>query len=872
MDYKRLRVYVIDWKKLGGGDKFSSARDCVDVMYDEFRLNACVRGGKISVRTNSDREVDKIKRFMRKYGADSAYIDSVIGSVNPRVRRKTDESVMAGTKNKMPARMAKYTLNEKFDHRSDGVLAVSAAELVRMIPALLRNGKKVVAFVFDGLVDDVRKVLAKNIPSLQGKVGVTTFDKLVDACTREGLSGTVSEITPDIYVNDPVRNVFITTFHDDGVNYVKFSPDFGRKCACFVVGADMTDGVQVTRRPDSVSHRDPIGNWYKDRIKWNDGVPVDDQGVQESARTMSGVRRRKINESKLNMRSNRLNESRGRRNADANLAGRRFVDMLVNETGYNASNQPNPEEYCNMLLNVKNFVINESNGYDGKKFVDLASYLTHKKLDMSGVTKKPGYSAVVGDKMFNTPSLDESVRYFGRALRLHEAVDVNSGNRNNRDKMFNTPSLDEVWTRDGRWHARSVDVNGDDRDDRLNKYFPDGIRFADMLLTQTGYNDHNQPNPEEYCDMLLNLKNFVINKSNGYDGQRFVDLASYLTHDKLHMFRIRTKPGYSEVVGPKMFNTPSLDVSVRYFSLYFDRDFNLIPLGGAVNNKKYTVTMTTNPKTKQFSDSSYAVSEAARQTAPKSDFGAKSVDGVKLKEYKLSDLVDLLADRKARLADQKKYLRSEKDERKAARIQKLVDKLQNEIDMIKNEISFRKKNKMNESVRSRFGRYRRVFESDGDDDKSGDGFEDMFKDIENDDPDAGKKDDDSDKKSDDGDDNDEVPMTAVLVMVAKEDVDKAKRQMIEAGVEEDDIDVVDNDDDDEDVEIKVDANSIMALKDWLDTKGVDLEEKLGGEIVPPDSDGDDDGKGSDDKEPDFDDMDFDDIFGKDDKDGKKDDK
>ena len=706
MDYKRLRVYVIDWKKLGGGDKFSSARDCVDVMYDEFRLNACVRGGKISVRTNSDREVDKIKRFMRKYGADDVYIDSVIGSVNPRVRRKTDKSVMAGMKNKMPARMAKYTLNEKFDHRSDGVLAVSVAELVRMIPALLRNGKKVVAFVFDGLVGDVRKVLAKNIPSLQGKVGVTTFDKLVDACTKEGLSGTVSEITPDIYVNDPVRNVFITTFHDDGVNYVRFSPDFGRKCACFVVGADMTDGVRVTRRPDGVSHRDPIGNWYKDRIKWNDGVPVDDQGVQESARTMSGVRRRKINESKLNMRSNRLNESRGRRKADANLAGRRFVDMLVNETGYNASNQPNPEEYCNMLLNVKNFVINESNGYDGKKFVDLASYLTHKKLGMSGVTKKAEYSAVVGDKMFNTPSLDESVRYFGRALRLHEAVDVNSGNR-------------------------------DDRNDRTARR-------------------------------------------------------------------------------------------------------------------------------------GYAVSEAARQTAPKSDFGARSVDGVKLKEYKLSDLVDLLADRKARLADQKKYLRSEKDERKAARIQKLVDKLQNEIDMIKNEISFRKKNKMNESVRSRFGRYRRVFESDGDDDKSGDGFEDMFKDIEDDDPDAGKKDDDSDKKSGDGDDNDEIPMTAVLVKVAKEDVDKAKRQMIEAGVEEDDIDVVDNDDDDdEDVEIKVDANSIMALKDWLDTKGVDLEEKLGGEIVPPESDDDD--KGSGDKEPDFDDMDFDDIFGKDDKDGKKDD-
>lgn len=698
MDYKRLRVYMIDWKKLDGGKKFSSARDCVDVMYDEFRLNACVRGGKISVRTNSDREVDKIKRFMRKYGADKSYIDTVIGSASPRVHKKTDESFRVDMKNKMPAYMAKYTLNEKFDHRSDGVLDVSVGELVRMIPALLRNGKKVVVFVFDGLVNDVRKALAKSLPSLQGKVGVTTFDKLADACTREGLSQTITEITPDIYVNDSARNVFITTFHDDGVNYVKFSPDFGRKCACFVVGADMTDGVRVSRRPDHVSYGDSAG-W----IKRHDDAFVDDQGVQESARTMSGVRRRKINESKLNMRKNRLNESCGRRKADANLAGRRFVDMLVNETGYTATNQPNPEEYCNLLLNVKEFVINESNGYDGKKFVDLASYLTHKKLGMSGVTKKAGYSVVVGDKMFNTPSLDESVNYFGRALRLNEAVDVNSGNRNRLD-------------------------------------------------------------------------------------------AGYARREA-------------------------------------------------------------------------SISEAERVKTPKSDFGGRSVDGQKIKEYKLSDLADLLADKKAQLSDQKKSLRSEKDERKAARIQKLIEKLQNEIDMIKNEISFRKKNKMNESVRSRFGRYRRVFESDGDDDKSDDGFEDMFKDLGDDDPD--KNDDSgSDKNSDD--DNEEVPMTAVLVKVAKEDVDKAKRQMIEAGVDEDDIDVVDNDDDDEDVELKVDANSIMALKDWLDTKGVDLEEKLGGEIVPPDSDDDDD-KDSDGKEPDFDDMDFDDIFGKDDKDDKKDD-
>ena len=118
-------------------------------------------------------------------------------------------------------------------------------------------------------------------------------------------------------------------------------------------------------------------------------------------------------------------------------------------------------------------------------------------------------------------------------------------------------------------------------------------------------------------------------------------------------------------------------------------------------------------------------------------------------------------------------------------------------------------------------------------------------------------------------------MTAVVLTVGKDDADKCKDEMIEAGIAEDDIEIIDGEDE-ENSKIKVDVNSVKELKDYLKGKGIDLEEKIGGEIVD-DEEGDDnkdDDKEGDDKEDDKDgkeggdddieNMDFGDLFGDDD--------
>ena len=149
--------------------------------------------------------------------------------------------------------------------------------------------------------------------------------------------------------------------------------------------------------------------------------------------------------------------------------------------------------------------------------------------------------------------------------------------------------------------------------------------------------------------------------------------------------------------------------------------------------------------------------------------------------------------------------------------------------------------KMQESVANRFARYRRMYESDDDKDGGSDSAgeeDDFFSDADSDDASADDSDKDEDKdasddKSDskDKEDDEDIPMTAIVLTVNKDDAEKCKDEMIDAGIDEDDIEILDSDDDDETTEIKVDANSVMALKDYLDGKGIDLEEKIGGEIV-----------------------------------------
>ena len=183
-----------------------------------------------------------------------------------------------------------------------------------------------------------------------------------------------------------------------------------------------------------------------------------------------------------------------------------------------------------------------------------------------------------------------------------------------------------------------------------------------------------------------------------------------------------------------------------------------------------------------------------------------------------------------------------------------------------------------ESVSSKFAKYRKLYEDASDVLNEKGEEDDDFSDIFGDDEAADKGDEDTEDKGDkedkdaDSDDTEDVPMTAVLLTVNKEDADKCKDEMIDAGIAEDDIEILDAEDDEDTVKIKIDVNSVHELKDYLSGKGIDLEEKIGGEIID-DEEGEDkkddaaaeDGKEKKDGDEDdsFDDIDFGDIFGDD---------
>ena len=145
--------------------------------------------------------------------------------------------------------------------------------------------------------------------------------------------------------------------------------------------------------------------------------------------------------------------------------------------------------------------------------------------------------------------------------------------------------------------------------------------------------------------------------------------------------------------------------------------------------------------------------------------------------------------------------------------------------------------KLQESVASRFARYRRMFEGEEDDNNDDSTTEkdpfDFSEDDETSDSDKDRADNNDDSEEEE---NEDVPMTAVILTVNKDDAEKCKDEMVDAGIDEDDIEILDSDDDDETAEIKVDANSVMELKDYLKGKGIDLEEKIGGEIVDDNED------------------------------------
>lgn len=190
-----------------------------------------------------------------------------------------------------------------------------------------------------------------------------------------------------------------------------------------------------------------------------------------------------------------------------------------------------------------------------------------------------------------------------------------------------------------------------------------------------------------------------------------------------------------------------------------------------------------------------------------------------------------------------------------------------------------------ESVSSKFAKYRKIYEAASDvlnekGDEEEDDFSDIFGDDDVEEPADGGDEDakgeegeeaDAEDKDADAEDTEDVPMTAVLLTVNKDDAEKCKDEMIDAGIAEDDIDILDAEDDEDTVKIKVDVNSVHELKDYLSGKGIDLEEKIGGEIIDDeegeeekdDAAAEDGEEKKDDEEDPFGDMDFGDIFGDD---------
>lgn len=193
-------------------------------------------------------------------------------------------------------------------------------------------------------------------------------------------------------------------------------------------------------------------------------------------------------------------------------------------------------------------------------------------------------------------------------------------------------------------------------------------------------------------------------------------------------------------------------------------------------------------------------------------------------------------------------------------------------------------NAYNEAVSSNFSKYRNLFESavdavdeedalneKGDEDgSSDDDFADLFGGEDNDKKDDEPEEDDSknsdSEEGDSDDDSEEVPMTAVVLTIKRDDIDKCKDEMISAGISDEDIEVLDGDEDDENAKLKIDVNSVKELKAYLEGKGIDLEEKIGGEIIDDEDDGkDSDSDDKDDEDP-SDYFDMNDLFGDDESD------
>lgn len=209
-------------------------------------------------------------------------------------------------------------------------------------------------------------------------------------------------------------------------------------------------------------------------------------------------------------------------------------------------------------------------------------------------------------------------------------------------------------------------------------------------------------------------------------------------------------------------------------------------------------------------------------------------EGKKIEKMTKAEKRSAAAQVRKDIKEAQKLLKSrQKDGRSTKAIEAKIEKLQALLDCLT------KKEEVKESLRSRFARNRRIFEAEetaNEDDAEDDTEEDTsVEDTTNDDSEEETTDNDNTEDSTE-EEFDDVDVKAITLKVLNKNVDKLKDALIEAGVEEEDIEVVDNEDaeDDDEVGIKVDVNSFDALKTYCESIGINLEEELGGEVVSDD--------------------------------------
>ena len=209
-----------------------------------------------------------------------------------------------------------------------------------------------------------------------------------------------------------------------------------------------------------------------------------------------------------------------------------------------------------------------------------------------------------------------------------------------------------------------------------------------------------------------------------------------------------------------------------------------------------------------------------------SPFGKVKVNGKKLCECGKGELRQMLREAKQELKELKKKEKSlgesasKRDKNKLATSIKKAEKL---CEILEEEIKFnpKKAGAVNEAqtLWAEFTKWAKLYEGE-DDDK-----EEEEKPADEETPDG-----DEDSKKED--DVEEAELEAIVLTV--KDTEKVKKNLIDAGIPEEHIEVIpDNEEDEESKEgkLRIDADDALTLKDYLSGLGIDLEEEIGAEIV-----------------------------------------